>query len=155
MSTYHEIISERRFHDVSYVTVFFASTFMLFRCGLQMWKRKYMKPQDWLVYFEFVGFLAMSICYLVIAPRIYQIGRLAIGLEQPWPTMSSDVIIYVRMMFVTTTLFWTALWFVKLSLLVLYKKLMEGLPKIYKLLWWATCGFCLVVGVSSPLSVSC
>ena len=146
-STYKEIISEQRFVEVSYAMIILASFFVLARVGIQIWKRKSMELQDYLVYFAFVCFLTMSVCYLVIVPKIYKIGRVTLGIIKPWPTMLDDVVVYVRMMFVTTTLFWIALWSIKLSLLVLYKKLMEGLPKMYIRLWWALFIFCLVVSI--------
>tara|TARA_R110002003_G_scaffold244_19_gene17581 strand:- start:2015 stop:2689 length:675 start_codon:yes stop_codon:yes gene_type:complete len=151
MSTYQEIISERQFVQVAYAMIFLASTFCLARSAIQVWKRKPMEMQDYLIYFAFMCFLAMSICYLVIVPKIYKIGRVTLGLVEPWPTMLNDIIHYIRMMFVTTTLFWIALWSVKLSLLALYKQLMEGLPRIYMRLWWALFAFCLVVSALCPL----
>jgi hypothetical protein len=146
-STYTEIISERRFIEVSYVMVVIASIFVLARIGIQLWKRKTIQLQDCLIYFAFICFLTMSICYLIVVPKIYRIGRATLGVINPWPTMMDDIIIYIRMMFVTTTLFWIVLWSVKLSLLALYKKLMEGLPTVYMRLWWALFIFCLVVSV--------
>jgi hypothetical protein len=147
VSTYTEIISERRFVDTSYAMVIIASVFILVRIGIQLWKRSRMELQDYLIYFAFICFFTMSVCYLVIVPKIYQIGRVTLGVIKPWPTMMDDIVRYVRMMFVTTTLFWIALWSVKLSLLALYKKLMEGLPRVYMRLWWALFIFCLVVSM--------
>lgn len=72
------------------------------------------------------------------------ISRYRVGALAAWPTLKEDFILYIRLMFVTTTLFWLALWSVKISLLVLYKKLMEGLPAIYIRMWWAVFIFCLV-----------
>ncbi|KAF2026756.1 hypothetical protein EK21DRAFT_103018 [Setomelanomma holmii] len=144
MSTYQEIISEKRFVQIAYAMVILASVFCLARLTIQIWKRKKMEMPDYLIYFAFICFLTMSICYFMIVPKIYKIGRVSLGLIEPWPTMLEDIIHYIRMMFVTTTLFWIALWSVKLSLLALYKKLMEGLPRVYMRLWWALFIFCLV-----------
>jgi hypothetical protein len=145
VATYTEIISERRFVETSHAMVIIASVYVLARTGIQLWKRSRMELQHYLMYLAFVSFLVMSICYLIVVPKIYQIGRVTLGVIPPWPTMMDDITMYVRMMFVTTTLFWVSLWSVKLSLLTLYKKLMEGLPKIYMRLWWALFMFCIVV----------
>lgn len=104
-----------------------------------------MELQDYLVYTAFTLFLTMSICYLVIIHKIYMIGEVVNGLVDPWPSMKADILTYVRIMFVTTTLFWLSLWSVKLSLLALYRKLLEGLPEVYMRLWWGVFSFCLVV----------
>ncbi|KAH7080992.1 hypothetical protein FB567DRAFT_117299 [Paraphoma chrysanthemicola] len=157
MSAYREIISEPQFIRVVYAMVILATAFSLARLGIQVWKRKWMEMQDYLIYFAFVCFLAMSISYLVIVPQIYKIGRVTLGLIEPWPTLLDEVVNYIRMMFVTTTLFWISLWSVKLSLLSLYKKFMEGLPKIYMRLWWALFVFCLIslVGCFVSYLTSC
>jgi uncharacterized membrane protein YidH (DUF202 family) len=143
-ATYEELVSERHFHEVTYTMVVLASLFTFTRVGIQIWKRKSMQLQDYLLYTAYTLFLVMSICYLVIIPKVYMIGRVSNGLMLPWPTMAADVIMYIRMMFVTTMFFWLSLWLVKLSLLALYRKLLTGLPHIYIKLWWAVFIFCLV-----------
>jgi hypothetical protein len=147
-ATFDELVSERQFHEVAYSMVFLASVFIIARAGIHIWKKKSMQPQDYLLYSVFVCFLAMSICYLVIIPTIYKIGRVANGLMPPWNTMAEDVVVYVRIMFFTTIFFWLSLWLVKLSLLALYKKLLTGLPLVYVQLWWAVFIFCLIVSPS-------
>jgi hypothetical protein len=147
VATYTELVSERRFIETSSAMVIIASVFVFARTGIQLWKRSRMELQDYLMYFAFACFFTMSICYLIVVPKIYKIGRVTLGVIPPWPTMMEDIIVYVRIMFVTTTLFWISLWLVKLSLLALYKKLMEGLPKIYMRLWWALFMFCILVSV--------
>jgi hypothetical protein len=67
------------------------------------------------------------------------------GMIEPYLTMMNDVILYFRVMFASTTFFWLTLSSVKLSLLALYKKMMEGLQGIYMKLWWAVFGFRIVV----------
>ncbi|KAF2623580.1 hypothetical protein BU25DRAFT_478056 [Macroventuria anomochaeta] len=143
-ATYDELVSERRFHEVTYTMVVLASLFTIARGGIQIWKRKAMQLQDYLIYAAYLFFLIMSVCYLVIIPKIYMIGRVTNGSMAPWATMAADVVMYIRVMFVTTMFFWMSLWLVKLSLLALYKKLMTGLPMIYVRLWWAVFIFCLI-----------
>lgn len=125
--------------------VVLASIFTIARAGVHLWKKKAMQPQDYLLYSAYVCFLAMLICYLVIIPTIYKIGRVTNGLMPPWNTMAEDVVVYTRMMFFTTVFFWLSLWLVKLSLLALYKKLLTGLPIVYVRIWWAVLVFCLIV----------
>jgi hypothetical protein len=92
--------------------------------------------QDYLVYFAFACFLAMSVCYFIAIPTAYRLGDVNVGLVKPWPTMVNDQISTIRLMFVTTVLFWVSLWSVKLSLLALYKKLIQGQPATYARFWW-------------------
>lgn len=144
-ATFDELVSERRFYEVTYSLVVLASLFTVARAAIQIWKKKAIQAQDYLLYSAYACFLAMSICYLVIIPTIYKIGRVTNGLMAPWNTMAEDVVVYIRIMFFTTVFFWLSLWLVKLSLLALYKKLLTGLPLVYVRLWWAVFVFCLIV----------
>ncbi|KAL1798879.1 hypothetical protein ACET3X_002916 [Alternaria dauci] len=143
-SPYTEIISETQFLQVAYPMMALPSAFILVRIGIQVWKRKAMELQDYLMYTAYVFFLIMSICYLLMVPTVYAAGRVSLGQMKPWPTMQDDVLVYYRYLIVTTMTFWLTLWSVKLSLLALYKKLLEGLPAVYKRLWWAVFWFCIV-----------
>lgn len=154
-SKYDELVSEKHFHEVTYAMVVLASLFTAGRIGVQIWKRAAMQLQDYLIYTAYLFFLAMSICYLVIVPTIYKIGRVSNGSMPPWPTMATDLVLYIRIMFVTTTLFWLSLWLVKLSLLALYKKLLTGLPIMYIRFWWAVLVFCLIVSCLSSSGDLC
>jgi hypothetical protein len=148
LSKYREIIPEQEFAKVSWSMIILASTFVLVRLSIQIWRRKMLDVQDSLVYFAFACFLAMSVCYFIAIPTAYRLGDVNVGLVKPWPTMVNDQISTVRLMFVTTVLFWVSLWSVKLSLLALYKKLIQGQPATYTRFWWALLVFCLVVSDS-------
>jgi hypothetical protein len=148
LSTYREIIPEQEFAEVAWSMIILASTFVLVRLGIQIWRRKMLDVQDYLVYFAFACFLAMSVCYFIAIPTAYRLGDASVGLVKPWPTMVDDQISTVRLMFVTTALFWVSLWSVKLSLLALYKKLIQGQPAKYARFWWALLVLCLVVSDS-------
>lgn len=82
-ATFDELVSERQFYEVTYSLVILASLFTIIRTGIQIWKKKAMQPQDYLLYSAYVCFLAMSISYLAIIPTIYRIGRVNNGLMLP------------------------------------------------------------------------
>lgn len=146
-STFREVISENAFHGIAYPMIVLPTLFICARVGLQIWKRKGMEIQDYLIYFAFICFLAMSISYLKVIPTIYAVSKVRAGLIRPWANFNNDRTMYIRMMFVTNTLFWLCLWSVKLSLLGLYKKLLKSLPLVYIRLWWAVCGFLIIVNI--------
>ena len=138
-------VSERQFNTVTCAMVAVASIFTTARVYIQVWKRRPMQSQDYLLYAAFVFFLVMSICYISMAPKIYMIGQVSKGLVQPPETLMADVVWCTRVIFVSQTSFLLALWLVKLSLLALYRKLIKGLPIIYLRIWWAVSIFCLLV----------
>ncbi|KAL1649632.1 hypothetical protein SLS61_006288 [Didymella pomorum] len=74
------------------------------------------------------------------------------GKAEPWLTMQRDVVILFNSLFVNTLLFWSCLWCAKLSLLVLYRKLMSGLPYVYMRVWWAVVIFCVLSWVGCIVS---
>jgi hypothetical protein len=144
-STFPQMITKQQFIQVTCSMLVLGSAFVAARVSMQLWKRKVMELQDYFLYAAYVFFLAMSICFLVMVPRLFAIAEVTAGIIEPYPTMANDVILYFQAMFASTTLFWLTLWSVKLSLLALYKKMMEGLQGIYMRLWWTVFGFCIVV----------
>jgi hypothetical protein len=142
-------ISERQFNTVTCAMVAIASIFTIARVYIQVWKRRPMQSQDYLLYVAFVFFLIMSICYILMAPKIYMIGQVSKGLVRPPETLTADVVWCTRVIFVSQTSFLLALSLVKLSLLALYRKLIKGLPIMYLRIWWAVLVFCLLVSRSS------
>jgi hypothetical protein len=151
-SAYPEIITKQQFIQVNCSMLVLGSVFIAARVSMQVWKRKAMELQDYFLYAAYVFFFTMSICFLVMVPRLFAIDEVTAGIIEPYPTMMEDVILYFRVMFASTALFWLTLWSVKLSLLSLYKKIMEGLPTVYKKLWWAVFVFCIVVSPTYSMS---
>jgi hypothetical protein len=144
-SQYQEMISKSQLSGVVYSMIVLTSFFVLARSGVQVYMRRRLEAQDYLLYAAFILFLAMAISYLVIFSAVFTVARVSVGALIPGPTFHADMVLYVRMMFVTTTLFWISLWLVKLSFLSLYRKLLEGLPKVYMRLWSAIFAFCIIV----------
>lgn len=87
----------------------------------------------------------MSIGYVAVISTIYDISKVRVGQMKMWATFQKDKTDYIRMIFVTNNLFWFCVWSVKMSLLNLYKQLMNRLPSIYMKLWWAVIIFCIIV----------
>lgn len=143
-STFQETVSQRTYYDVSACMVALPSVLIVAHIALQIWQRKAIEAQDWLLYVAYVFFLAMAICYMVVIPYVYKINRVLAGVIPVYAEVPQDGIFYTRMFFVTLMFFWISLWTVKLSLLFLYKKLMDRLPRVYKKLWLAVVIFCII-----------
>lgn len=146
-STFQETITQRTYYDVSACMVALPSVLIVAHIALQIWQRKGREVQDWLLYVAYVFFLAQAICYMVVIPYVYKINKVFAGVIPEYEGIQVDGIFYTRMLFVTLMFFWISLWTVKLSLLFLYKKLIDRLPQIYKKLWWAVVIFCIIVSV--------
>lgn len=129
------------------------STVFIARIGVQVWRRKPIEVQDILLYIAFAAYLAFTILYIVITPIFFKLQALQAGRIAPWPTMMEDIIFAAKVMWQSGMEYWTCLWFVKFSLLALYKKLLSGMPKKYLWIWWFTLIFCIVVSNISRHSV--
>ena len=92
----------------------------------------------------YVFFLAVSILYLVATPTMFRLQALEEGKIKLYPTVSSDGLFVQKIFFVTTSGLWFTLWCVKFSLLALYRRMMNGLPR-YIRIWWFVVVFCFVV----------
>ncbi|KAL6174397.1 hypothetical protein ACJQWK_00520 [Exserohilum turcicum] len=144
MSTGADWISQHDLLRSDYVMVAMTSAVFAVRVALQAWRRKAVEAQDILLFIAFLAYLAFAILYIVITPIFFKIQALQAGLVAPWPTMMTDIRFASKVMWQSGMEYWTCLWFVKLSLLVLYKKLLVGMPKVYLWTWWGTLIFCIV-----------
>jgi hypothetical protein len=145
MSTGADWISQHDLLRIDYAMLAMTSTVFVARIGVQAWRRKPIEAQDILLYIAFAAYLAFTILYIVITPIFFKIQELQLGRIVPWPTMMKDVILASRVMWQSGIEYWTCLWFVKFSLLALYKKLLSGMPKKYLYIWLGTLIFCVVV----------
>ncbi|KAG9193538.1 hypothetical protein G6011_03573 [Alternaria panax] len=144
MSTGTDWILQHDLLRIDYAMLAMTSTVFVARVVVQVWRRKPVEAQDILLYIAFAAYLAFTILYIIITPIFFNIQELQLGRIAPWPTMTQDIILASRVMWQSGIEYWTCLWFVKFSLLALYKKLLSGMPKKYLYIWWATLVFCIV-----------
>ncbi|KAF3921168.1 hypothetical protein ABW21_db0202173 [Orbilia brochopaga] len=106
---------------------------------------------DVFVTFAALALAAMSIIHTVMTPVSVRLGLLLFGRVQPWETFMQDTQQYLKLQFVTITLFWNILWAVKFSLLIFIWRLTEGLPKMRKW-WWGILVFNVIMWMSAIMS---
>lgn len=76
-------VSERQFNRVPCTMIAVGSIFTLAHIYIQVRIRRPVQSQDYLVYTAFDFSVVMSICYVLMAPRIYLIGHMSKDLIQP------------------------------------------------------------------------
>jgi hypothetical protein len=106
-------------------------------------QRRFNWDDGWLVA-AYIFFLTLSILYIVAAPAMFRLTRLADGQIPLYPTVLDDSLLIQKIFFVTTSGLWFCLWSVKFSLMAVYKRLMQTLPRKLRL-WWAVVVFSFVV----------
>ncbi|KMU78505.1 hypothetical protein CISG_07166 [Coccidioides immitis RMSCC 3703] len=80
----------------------------------------------------FVFYLVYEIMLLVSMPLFYRLNAVNLGLIEKYPTALQDKERFILLLFVNNLIFLFLLWSVKFGLLVLYRRLMIGLPRQLK-----------------------
>lgn len=148
MASTDDYVSLGTLQRTGYAVVAVTTVLVLARIGIQVARRKRMEASDFLLYAAYVFYAAVCGLYLYMAPRLFRFNKVTAGKAEPWSTMQRDVLALFNSLFVNTLLFWTCLWCAKLSLLVLYRKLMAGLPYLYMRIWWGVVAFCVIVSIN-------
>ena len=139
-------ISQNDLLRTDYAMVSLTSTVFVARVVVQISRRKIVEMQDIWLYVAFAAYLAFTILYIIITPTFFKIEELQKGTGTPWAGMQKDIRFASEVMWSSGMEYWTCLWFVKFSLLALYKKLLVGMPNAYLWTWWGTLIFCIIVG---------
>lgn len=147
MASTRSYVSLDTLQRTGYAMVAITTAFVLARIGIQAGRRKRMEVPDYLLYAAYLFYVVVCALYLYMAPRLFRFNDVEMGKAEPWSTMQRDVLMLYNSLFVNTLLFWTCLWCAKLSLLVLYRKLMTGLPYVYIRIWWCIVAFCVLVSI--------
>jgi hypothetical protein len=124
------------------------SVFVLSRITLQISKRRSFDLSDFFIYFAFTLFASMWTCYLMVVSPLFRVYAVIEGSTKPYATLKEDAAAMLRFITAGQMCFYTLLLSVKMSLLTLYRKLLTGLPGLYKKIWWAIVSFCIVVSCS-------
>jgi len=134
---------------VGYVSISIVSVAIIARCLLQYLRPRRIAAQDCCMAFAYVLFLAQCILYIVLSPIRGKVQEVTEGKMPRYPELPHHVYLIGRLIFPALMFFWAILWTVKLGLLLLYRKLTVGLPRVYNRMWWFLVVFWVIV--SFPL----
>lgn len=129
------------------VMLVMTSIFVVARAALHVSRRKPIELPDGFIYFSFALYLALWTLYFLVIPPMFRVYAVVDRVKPPYKTMAADAATMLRFITAAQMCFYTLLLSVKLSLLTLYRKLLAGLPGVYKKIWWCILGFCVVVSV--------
>jgi len=152
MSSRQNYITEDHLLQTCYAMLTLSTVFVLARFfTTTVVRRKRWLPQDAFVYLAYTLYLVMTIMYIIVTPILFRLTAVGEKRLKPYATLKDDHKLMVKIFFVNTLLFWCILWTVKMSFLVLYKRLIEGLHNVYIKLWWAVVVFWFLVSGSAPV----
>ena len=137
--TKHELVRA----DIAFLVL--TSLFVLARAFLQIHKRKHFELPDFFIYVAYALFISLWSCYMSLVPPLFRVYAVIGGETEPYATMVDDQVTMIKLITIAQMCFYTLLLSVKLSLLTLYRKLLVGIPRVYKMIWWGIVAFCVVV----------
>lgn len=101
--------------------------------------------EDCIVMLAYAANIALCALYIALTPVAETIAKVQRFIIPPYPTMPDDIQFISRRYFMAFLLFWVILWMIKLSFMLLYRKLLVGIPKVYTWIWWGIIAVCLMV----------
>jgi len=120
--------------------------FVFARVSIHIHRRKSLEPHDYFIYFAYVLYLVLWICYRIVIDPMFRAYAVYSGENPPYPTIMQDAAQMLRLLTAAQMCFYTSLLGVKLSLLTLYRKLLKSLPSIYYKVWWIIVAIVILVG---------
>ena len=130
---------------VAYSMLGLTSSVVLARIGLNIIRPRRLTASDYFVFVAFAIYVTMCALYIALSPymqRVYAVSNREIP---PYPDLRHDSMMMAKMVFIAFCMFWAVLWSIKLSLLLLYRRLLNGISPRWTFVWWCIAGICLVV----------
>ncbi|OBT71627.1 hypothetical protein VF21_08950 [Pseudogymnoascus sp. 05NY08] len=112
---------------------------------------------DYFCWAALVFYLAYSGLYFSIFPEIYTFQDITEGKIQRPPDFGQQYTKMLLSILATNIMFWTALWCVKISMLLMFRRLIERVGSIYRRIWYGVLILTVVVYIIAVISglVSC
>ncbi|KAH7089559.1 hypothetical protein FB567DRAFT_618786 [Paraphoma chrysanthemicola] len=129
---------------VAYSMLGLTSAVILARIGLNILRPKSLIASDYFVFLAFAFYATMCALYISVSPYMHRVYGVLNEEIPPYPEMAEDTIIMTKMIFAAPCMFWLTLWSIKVSLLLLYRRLLIGLERRYTIIWWGILAICVV-----------
>ncbi|EFR01936.1 hypothetical protein MGYG_04937 [Nannizzia gypsea CBS 118893] len=99
------------------------------------WRHKrLMESEVIFIVLAYVFFLANELVLLGLQTRVYRLSYVALGMKPFYKELLQDRHDVIILAYASTYLFYTALWCIKISLLLFFRPFLKALPD--QLLWW-------------------
>ncbi|MCJ1244399.1 hypothetical protein MMC30_001597 [Trapelia coarctata] len=142
---------------VMWVGIALATIFTIIKTTIRLHISNRLFADDVLVYIALTILIVLGVLYTLVNDTIFEIILVGMGKMPPTPEFYVRMTFFLKVQFAIIVLFWTALWAVKFSFLVYYKKLFIGLPGNMQKCWWAVSIFalCAYIGCWITQLTSC
>lgn len=129
--------------SIGYALIAVTSAFAIARIGAHFVAPKKISVEDGMVFLAFASNVAMCSVNIALAPIQDRMILVTLGLADVYPEIVDHGIFVSRCYFSTGLIFYIILWIVKFAFLLLYRKLLAGLPKVYTWVWWGIVALCV------------
>jgi hypothetical protein len=136
---------------VGYAAISIVTVVMLARVTLQFSRPRKVQAEDYCMAFAYVLFVTQCVLYIIISPIRDRVQDFTDGKAPLYPELAHDGFLVGRLIFPALIFFRLILWTVKFGLLLLYRKLITGLPGLYTKIWWFLVVFCSIVRITRKL----
>jgi hypothetical protein len=144
-STTPNSFTETTVINVGYVAISLVSVVMLARVALQFTRPRRLAIEDFCMFFAYLLSVSQCALYIASAPVTDKLNAVISGQTPPYAGIMEDGRLVGELYLPALLFYWTGLWVVKFGLLILYRKLVLGLPIVYIRIWWALTIFCGLV----------
>ncbi|KAF2004706.1 hypothetical protein P154DRAFT_519182 [Amniculicola lignicola CBS 123094] len=107
---------------------------------------------DFFCWFSYVCYVAMVVMFFKENSPLYRAEAVQRGEIPIYPELLHDAGMLFRWLTAGQILFYSSLLFVKLSLLTLYRRLLNRTPPKFTIMWWAILIFCVLAFIGSSMT---
>lgn len=143
----YPVVEKLRAHflqGVMWAGIALATIFTIIKTTIRLYILKRLFIDDVLVYIALSILIVLGVLYTLVNDTIFEIILVGMGEMPATPAFFGRMTFFLKVQFAIIVLFWTALWAVKFSFLMYYKKLFIGLPGNMQKCWWAVSTFALL-----------
>ncbi|KAF2844787.1 hypothetical protein T440DRAFT_547000 [Plenodomus tracheiphilus IPT5] len=134
---------------VAYSMLGLTSSVIVVRVVLNILRPRKITASDCFVGCAFAFYVTMCALYVSVSPHMQRVYAVKNGTAVSYKGLEQDRITMAKMVFASFCMFWTILWSIKFSLLLLYRRLLVGIPRRYTVIWWGIAIICPLTHVGN------
>ncbi|KAF2114826.1 hypothetical protein BDV96DRAFT_494291 [Lophiotrema nucula] len=145
-------MNRRRLEGVNTAMLVVTAVFFAARVVVRLVKRKPFELHDVFCYSSFLCYVGMCVMYYKENDPLYRVEGVQRGEIPPYSDILHDAGMIYRWLTASQLLFYSSLTSVKLSLLTLYRRLLDRTPAKFTYMWWGILAFCILSYIGSTIT---
>ncbi|KAI4924299.1 uncharacterized protein J4E92_007380 [Alternaria infectoria] len=145
-------MSRRELEGINTAMLTLTSLVFVARIAIRLSKRRTFELQDFFCCLSYLFYVAMLVMFFKENDPLYRAERVQRGEAPLYPGLLHDAGMVYRWLTAGQLLYYSSLTAVKLSLLALYRLLLNKASPKYNIMWWAILAFCVLSYVGSAMT---